>query len=151
MIEITEGQASDIAAIMPVMDAAFDPEFGEAWTAAQCLSMLFLPSNLLLIAQMDGVVTGFALSRWVLDEEELLMIAVSPENQRHNIGKALLDEMIDRAIIGGRKKIYLEVRDENPAFYFYNSYGFEEVSRRKGYYRGINGFIFDAISMCKLL
>jgi [ribosomal protein S18]-alanine N-acetyltransferase len=151
MIDIIEGQASDIAAIMPVMNAAFDPEFGEAWTAAQCLSMLYLPSNLFLIAQMDGVAKGFALSRWVLDEEELLMIAVSPENQRENIGKALLDHMISRAIIGGRKKVYLEVRDGNAAFYFYKSNGFEEVSRRKNYYRGINGLIFDAISMCKLL
>jgi [ribosomal protein S18]-alanine N-acetyltransferase len=151
MIDIIEGQAIDIAAIMPVMNAAFNPEFGEAWTAAQCLSMLCLPANLLLIAQRDGIAIGFALSRWVLDEEELLMIAVTPENQRYNIGKALLDHMIARAIMGDRKKLYLEVRDGNPAFYFYKSNGFEEVGRRKDYYRGINGLIFDAISMCKLL
>jgi hypothetical protein len=39
-ISISSGDANDIAAIMPIMNSAFDPKYGEAWTAAQCLSLL---------------------------------------------------------------------------------------------------------------
>lgn len=149
MIEIIEGQARDVAAIMPIMETAFDPAFGEAWTAAQCLSMLSMPASQLLIARKGAQTAGFALSRWVLDEEELMMIAVAPENQRLNIGKSLLDYMSNKARIAGRKKIFLEVRDGNRAIQFYNINEYQEFSRRKDYYRGTDGQVYDAISMCK--
>jgi ribosomal-protein-alanine N-acetyltransferase len=37
MIQIIEGDARNISAVMSVMNDAFDPRFGEAWTAAQLL------------------------------------------------------------------------------------------------------------------
>jgi ribosomal-protein-alanine N-acetyltransferase len=43
MIRVVEGGAIDVASIMPIMSDAFDARFGEAWTAAQCLSTLVLP------------------------------------------------------------------------------------------------------------
>ena len=54
MIEIVEGDASDIAAIIPIMQDAFDPRFGEAWTAAQCLSAMAIPGCRLLLGRTGG-------------------------------------------------------------------------------------------------
>ncbi|MGB5076726.1 MAG: ribosomal protein S18-alanine N-acetyltransferase [Sphingorhabdus sp.] len=147
MIMVAKGDAQDIAAIMPVMNHAFDPEYGEAWTSSQCMSALAMPDCRLLIAKSDGQVAGFAISRWVLDIEELLMIGVAPEWQRQNIGSLLMTKIVSLARKEGRSKIFLEVRDGNRAHDFYLAFGFQPIGRRKQYYRGSNGFRPDAITM----
>ncbi len=151
MILIGEGNAYDIAAIMPVMDDAFDPAFGESWTAAQCLSALAMPDCRLLIARSDNVVVGFSISRWVLDMEELLMIGVAKVWQRQRIGSLLLNAVVSLAKVDGREKLFLEVRDGNVAHDFYCAAGFQPLGRRKQYYRGSNGVRPDAITMAMTL
>lgn len=151
MITIRQGDARDIAGIMAVMNEVFDPEFGEAWTASQCLAALTLPASRVMLAVSQTTIVGFALSRWVLDEEELLMIAVAAAQQRQSNGRMLLQSVIDNAKIADRQKLYLEVRDGNGAHTFYQSMGFQEVGRRKQYYRGQMGQTFDAISMAKTI
>lgn len=148
MIHIFEGDAHDVSSIMQVMETAFNPAFGEAWSASQCLSALALPECRLLIARTDsGEVAGFAISRWVFETEELLMIGVDPRRQRQNIGSTLMEDIIDRAIQAGREKLFLEVRDSNPANIFYTARGFVPIGRRPQYYRGVDGEAADAITM----
>ncbi len=147
MIDIVEGDARDIASIMPIMADAFDPAFGEAWTSSQCLSALAIPGSRMLLAKSNGMVHGFTLSRWVLDSEELLMIGVSKSVQRMAIGSALVDEVVRLAKDEGRTELFLEVRDGNPAHDFYANCGFRPIGRRKQYYKGSNGERFDAITM----
>jgi [ribosomal protein S18]-alanine N-acetyltransferase len=147
MITIVEGDAADIALIMPVMEDAFDPAFGEAWTASQCLSALAMPGCRLLIAKMGDMVAGFAMSRWVLDIEELLMIGVVKAWQRNNVGSILIGSIIGNAKNENRLKLFLEVRDGNVAHDFYLASGFAPIGRRRQYYRGSNGVRPDAITM----
>jgi [ribosomal protein S18]-alanine N-acetyltransferase len=147
MIGVVEGDAGDIAAMMHVMNDAFDPQFGEAWTAAQCLSTLVLPDCQLLLAKDGEGVCGFAMSRWVFDHQELLMIGVARRLQGQNIGKLLLSETIHRAREAGRTKIFLEVRDGNNAYDFYLKSGFTTIGRRKNYYKNADGISPDAITM----
>lgn len=151
MIFIGHGDAGDIASIMSVMNDAFDPAFGEAWTSSQCLSLLAIPGSKLLLARKDNQCIGFALTRWVLDEEELLMIGVSSAFQRDAVGSQILDIIIKDARIASRSKLFLEVRDGNKAQYFYRSSGFLDSGRRKNYYKGSDGQLFDAITMVYLL
>ena len=40
---LREGDERDIDVLMEVMTRAFDPLFGEAWNAGQCLGILSLP------------------------------------------------------------------------------------------------------------
>ncbi len=151
MMEIVEGDAADIATIMPIMSDAFDPAFGEAWTAAQCLSALAMPDCRLLIAKADNAVLGFSISRWVLDTEELLMIGVIKDRQRQKIGSLLLIETIKNATIGNRSQLFLECRDGNNAIDFYSNIGFEPIGRRKNYYNSDDGLRPDAITMSYIL
>lgn len=151
MIEIVEGDATDIAAIMPIMNDAFDPAFGEAWSSTQCLSALAMPDCRLLIAKEQGGVCGFAISRWVLDTEELLMIGVARKYQRKNIGSLLLQHIIRIARKAGRTQLFLEVRDGNLAHHFYEKFGFQPIGRRKNYYKGTDGARPDAVTMSFLL
>ena len=147
MIEIVEGDARDIASIMPIMADAFDPAFGEAWTSSQCLSAIAIPGSRLLLAKSAGQVRGFTLSRWVLESEELLMIGVARSMQRMAVGSALINEVVRLASEEGRTQIFLEVRDGNAAHSFYENCGFQPIGRRKQYYKGINGERHDAITM----
>jgi [ribosomal protein S18]-alanine N-acetyltransferase len=147
MIDIVEGDARDISAIMPIMENAFDPAFGEAWTAAQCLSALAMPGCRLLMARQDQTICGFAMTRWVLDTEELLMIGVSQSTQRRAVGSKLLQEIVRLANEENRVQLFLEVRDGNPAYYFYARFGFQPIGRRKQYYKGADGARPDAITM----
>jgi [ribosomal protein S18]-alanine N-acetyltransferase len=151
MIAIIDGDARDIAGIMPIMQGAFDPFYGEAWTAAQCLSLLSLPASQLVIAQCEGIFIGFAMSRWVLDEEELLMIGVAKDKQRTKIGSILLQHIVDRARAQQRRKLFLEVRSSNPARSFYENKGFVSSGIRKQYYLGADGSQHDAITMTFML
>ncbi len=147
MIDILDGDARDVEGVMAIMNDAFDPQFGEAWTAAQCIALLSMPQSRLLLARDGEAAIGFAMTRWVLDEEELLMIAVANAQQRRGVGKQLLQSVKQSAAGGGRKKLFLEVRDGNDAHKFYLGRGFKEAGRRKGYYRGVSGQSFDAITM----
>ena len=147
MIRVVAGDAKDIASIMPIMSDAFDPRFGEAWTAAQCLSTLVLPDCQLLLAKDGDVVCGFAITRWVFEHEELLMIGVARKYQRQQIGQNLLSDVINRGQIAGREKLFLEVRDGNPASFFYLKAGFATSGRRKNYYKSTEGISPDAITM----
>jgi [ribosomal protein S18]-alanine N-acetyltransferase len=151
LIEVTQGSGLDVAAIMPVMDDAFDPRFGEAWTAAQCLSTLAMPGGQLLIAKIDGVVVGFALSRGVIDEEELLLIGVMNSARRQRVGQRLIGELNQTGTRLGRSVIFLEVREGNSAYSFYSAMGFKPIGRRSGYYRSIDGNKHDSITMALAL
>ena len=151
MMSMKQGSGHDVGAIMPVMEDAFDTRFGEAWTSAQCLSLLAMPGSKLLIARGGDNVAGFAMTRWVLDEEELLMIGVATAHQRRGVGQQLLNLIIEQANIAGRKKLFLEVRDGNDAEYFYHAAGFIRSGCRKDYYRGIDGALIDAITMVRIL
>jgi ribosomal-protein-alanine N-acetyltransferase len=147
MVEIAVADARDIAAIMPVMNEAFDPLYGESWTAAQCLSVLSMPGTRLIIACKDKKTVGFAISRWILDEEELLMIGVAPFARRQSIASSLFDNILENMADSSRSKLYLEVRRGNDAYFFYQRRGFIEIGQRKNYYRGSDGRFYDAITM----
>ena len=99
MIHVVEGDAKDIASIMPIMSDAFDPRFGEAWTAGQCLSTLVLPDCQLLLAKDGDDICGFAITRWIFEHEELLMIGVARKYQRQQIGQNLLSDVINLSLI----------------------------------------------------
>jgi [ribosomal protein S18]-alanine N-acetyltransferase len=152
-VKVTEGDARDVAAIMPIMQTAFDSDFSEAWTAAQCLSALAIPGSRLLLARKDECkdVAGFALSRWILESEELLMIGVGPAHRHQGVGSALLEEMIRFARQQCREQLFLEVRDGNLASIFYSRTGFQPIGRRKQYYKGSNGQFKDAVTMALVL
>jgi [ribosomal protein S18]-alanine N-acetyltransferase len=144
-ISIARGTADDLPAIMPVMATAFDARFGEAWTAPQCFGVLSMPGSQLLIAEGPDV-AGFALARTVIDETELMLLAVTPSLRLRGIGRELLAATIADARQVAAKSMHLEVRDGNPAVLLYTSAGFTEVGRRSRYYRGSSGQTFDALT-----
>ena len=146
----------DLDRIMAVMEAAFDPAFGEAWTRRQVGDALVLPHTHYLLAGTDGLdpgydeaAAGFVLSRAILDEEELLLIAVDPRHRGRGIGTALLERFVAAARERGAERLFLEMRDGNPAERLYRAMGFEPVGRRRQYYRSARNGPLDAITYAR--
>jgi len=148
-ISLAEGGLVDLPHVMAVMDDSFDARFGESWTAAQCAALLPMPGVWLSLARDEDRIVGFALSRIVVDEAELLLLAVRGGAQRRGIGKMLLDRFVRRAKIRGAERLHLEVRDGNPALVLYEKAGFGLVGRRRGYYSGPDGASYDALTLAR--
>lgn len=146
MITLRPGMPADIATVDRIMQRAFDPRFGEAWTRGQCLGILAMPGVWLTLAALNGDVAGFALARAIAGEAELLLLACLPEVRRRGVGGALLRSVINDAQDRNATKIYLEVRRGNEALDLYRSSGFLKVGERLAYYRGTSGQLYDALT-----
>jgi len=148
-IDIEEGGLADLPAVMAVMEAAFDPSFGEGWTASQCAGLLPLPGVWLSVARAGDEAVGFALARAIAGEAELLLLAVRPDAQRRGVGKSLLNHFFRSALTRDADRFHLEVRDGNGAISLYTRFGFSIVGRRRNYYKGHDGQQYDALSLAK--
>lgn len=150
-VQLQEGGIFDLEAVMRVMEDSFDPVFGEAWTGPQCAGLLPMPGVWLTLARNGDEVVGFALARIVVREAELLLLAVKREGQRRGIGKMLLDQFVSMAARRGAEHLHLEVRDGNHALGLYRRGGFREVGRRRNYYSGRDGQLYDALTLARSL
>lgn len=145
-LTLRAGGARDIGALDGLMADAFDPAYGEAWTRSQCTGVLAMPGVSLLLAELDDGPAGFALTRRILDEAELLLLAVARRHRRHGVGSALLRAVVAEAQGQGCAKLHLEVRAGNLAVRLYADHGFVKSGERRGYYKGAGGALHDAHS-----
>ena len=152
-IRLADGKSTDLAAVMEIMNGAFLPRFGEAWTRSQCAGILPMAGVSLVLAHDNGreQPVGFSLFRTVADEAELLLLAVAPDHQHRGIGRLLLEQFVEQARSAGANRVHLEVRDGNPAVQMYRRAGFQPAGRRPDYYRGSDGRQFDAITLAHSL
>ncbi len=146
-----------IDGIMVVMEAAFEPAYGEAWNRRQVSDALTLYNTHALVIDALGAPicesntgagepAGFVLTRHVLDEEELLLIAVAPHVRLRGVGAMLIEQLFTAARSRGTERIFLEMRRGNPAIHLYRKFGFEPIGERRNYYRMANGERADAIT-----
>ena len=79
--------------------------------------------------------TAYILFRIVVDEAELLRVAVEPESRRAGWARRLLDDG-ERALRDHRvDRLFLEVRPDNHgAVQLYESTGWHRIGRRRHYY-----------------
>ena len=148
-LTIESGSIADVEPVIRVMEASFDPAFGEAWTAPQCAGLLPMPGVWLTVARKGGEPVGFAMARVIAGEAELLLLAVRRDAQGRGIGKALLNRFIADALERGATQLHLEVRDGNEAIHLYRQSGFKEIGRRRNYYRGPSGQLYDALTLAR--
>lgn len=139
-----------------LMLACFEPQYGEAWSSEQVASALSIPGTWARLAYQDlpekTLPVGFVLARRILDEAEVLLIAVVPHQRQQGIGRQLLEDVIATARAQGATSLFLEVRESNTAaLSVYTAHGFEIVGRRRGYYRGSDGKSSDAVTMRRAL
>lgn len=88
------------------------------------------------VAENDGRVAGFLAARKLMDEMEILNLAVASAARRQRMGTQLLHEAMRWAVHNGIDKVHLEVRASNAAAkVFYEAHGFHATGTRPSYYR----------------
>lgn len=109
--------------------------FADPWSEGSVSSELDNPLSLWLVAERNGQVLGYIGSQTVLDEADVMNVAVDPDQRRQGIGKALLQALAARLRQNGVVAVTLEARPSNePAVRLYLQEGFRQVGRRKNYY-----------------
>lgn len=135
-------------AIFPPVDpaalAAIHAEAFEApWDAATLAELLASP-GVFAVAEDDG----FILIRVVVDEAEILTLAVRPSSRRAGRGRRLVAAAVVRASALGAERMFLEVAEGNVAARaLYARSGFVEMGRRRGYYSHADGRREDALTL----
>ncbi|WP_114944212.1 GNAT family N-acetyltransferase [Microvirga calopogonii] len=95
---------------------------------------------------------GFVLSRIVLDEAEIITVAIAPEARGKGFARPLLSRHLDELSRRGVARVHLEVEEGNaPAIALYRRVGFRDVGRREGYYRKADGTKVAALTMALAL
>lgn len=118
-----------------------------AWDAHEITAMITAPGGFACTAPH-----GFAIGRVIVDEAELITIAVDPAHHRNGTGRALLQQYETTAQTQGASRTFLEVREDNlAAIALYMRAGWRQTARRKGYYRLRDGRAFDALILEKPL
>lgn len=131
-VTIRPAVEADLAEVVAIECASF----GDAWPASAFADLLREGRMLFVVAARDGGVAGYAIAWFAGGAGELANIAVAPAMRGRGIGAALLERVLDAARREGAGETYLEVRESNAAARgLYASRGFEQVGRRRGYYR----------------
>lgn len=126
----TPADLADVAAMERVC-------YPDPWPAS---AFATLPDNprvfFAVVRDERNRLAGYAVAWHVMDEGELANLAVAPDMRRRGVAAALLDAVVENAIVRGTTRIFLEVRESNTAARaLYSARGFDEVGRRKDYYR----------------
>ena len=87
------------------------------------------------VAESEAGIAGFLVAQRLVQENEVLNLAVRTDARRRGIGAQLLEQAIDWSRRCGAEKLILEVRASNlVALRFYERHGFDVVGRRPHYY-----------------
>jgi ribosomal-protein-alanine N-acetyltransferase len=133
---IERATVADLAHVVALERACYpDP-----WPASAFAALPDNPRVFFAVARgRQGRVIGYVVAWYVVDEGELANLAVAPDDRRMGTGRAMLEAVLADAVARGTRELYLEVRESNAAARrLYHSLEFEEVGRRKAYYRSPN-------------
>jgi ribosomal-protein-alanine N-acetyltransferase len=111
--------------------------FSDPWSLASFESVMDEPAAYIAVARAATErILGYVVAWFAADEGEIANLAVREPTRRQGIGSSLLDAALGEGRRRGAQNMYLEVRESNAAARrLYASRGFEELGRRRGYYK----------------
>ena len=132
----------DAAAIAEIEQVVFEDG---AWGEGLIDLELIAPGRVIVVAEHEGVLIGYASAAVIADVADLTRIAVMPADRREGVGSTLLTTLLETAVARGAARMVLEVAETNePALAFYLVSGFSEIARRRDYFgRGVDAVIME--------
>ena len=110
--------------------------FSDPWSENSVASELNNPLSLWLVAVDDENLAGYVGSQTVMDETDMMNIAVDEGYRRQGIAQLLVEALVERLKKMDSRCLTLEVRISNtPAIALYEKLGFAQVGKRPNYYR----------------
>lgn len=145
MISIREVKESELEAVALLEGQVFS----DSWTLQGLKETYAQPGAFILAAYSEGQMLGYSIVYTVLDEAELVRIAVAASARRQGVGQMILKNTEQVSAKRGAARMFLEVRMNNePAAAFYRKHGFRVDGIRKAFYQKP---IDDAVLMSKKL
>ena len=86
----------------------------------------------------DNIIVGFTIVRFDQDSSEIITIAIESSYQKKQIGKSLLNYIINRPEFKGHLMLEVAIININ-AINFYKNFGFKKIGYRKNYYLVFKG------------
>ena len=109
--------------------------FTDPWSENAIRESMQQAQTLLLSALEDGVLVGYLIVYYVLEDGEIARIAVESNSRRKGVASRLLKELAFICADNGVNKLLLDVRESNEsAKAFYEKKGFVLDGVRKNYY-----------------
>jgi ribosomal-protein-alanine N-acetyltransferase len=88
------------------------------------------------VAECEGEIVGYGIVAMGAGEAHILNICIAGHVRGRGIGRRMMQLLLERSLQAGMQDVFLEVRPSNPhAISLYQSLGFNEVGRRRGYYQ----------------
>ena len=129
IVTMMETHVSQVAALEALC-------FSDPWSEKSVASELTNPLSYWLVAVEGETVAGYVGSQTVIDETDMMNIAVHPDFRRQGIAEALVEDLVAALREKGSHCLTLEVRESNdPAIHLYEKMGFAQIGLRKNYYR----------------
>ena len=129
IVSMNESHVAQVAALEKVC-------FSMPWSENSIRSELTNPLSLWLVAEEDGVLLGYIGSQSVMDEADVMNVAVDPNRRREGIALKLVEALVAALNEKNVRALLLEVRASNePAKALYEHQGFVQVGKRPNYYR----------------
>jgi ribosomal-protein-alanine N-acetyltransferase len=134
-------RVADLDQVLAIEESSFP----RPWTREHFRHELDAPHAIPLVTIADdGTVAGYLCATLLLDEAEILDVAVRSDLRGRGVGRLLLDHAVELCRINRVNYIHLEVRRSNQAaIVLYERFGFLRTGERRRYYE--NGE--DAILM----
>ncbi|MBS5121960.1 MAG: ribosomal protein S18-alanine N-acetyltransferase [Blautia sp.] len=109
--------------------------FSVPWTKEGFLTYLMKKDTMFFVVEEKERILGYCSMMTVLDEGDILNVAVRSDRQKEGIGQFLVDSMLRMAEMQGIRLVHLEVRQGNGiARRLYQRLGFKEDGLRRNYY-----------------
>jgi [ribosomal protein S18]-alanine N-acetyltransferase len=126
---------SDVAGVAAVEKASYHFPWSEG-IFRDCLRVGYLCR----VAECEGQVVAYGIVAMGAGEAHVLNLCVGEQMRGRGVGRQMLMLLLERARQAGMQDVFLEVRPSNMhAIALYQSVGFIEVGRRRGYYQAIDG------------
>jgi len=110
----------------------------EAWSFKDFDDLLKIDAvkgYILVDSEKNGEIVAYMMAYEVVDEAELINIAVLPKHRRKKLGNYFLNSWLKHLQEIETVAVFLDVRESNtPAIGFYKSFGFELLGIRRNYY-----------------
>ena len=136
---LLKGQMQLIRAVpehASVLAALHSTAFPTAWDGEFIANLLQNPATEGRLALgPDDMPQGFILASRILDEAEILTIAVHPKARRKGLGSMMLARLCEELGSLGISRLFLDVAESNTsARALYDAAGFAQTGRRRAYY-----------------
>lgn len=137
-IDINVMTSEDIISIEP----NFSDNFDKFWSIDVLKHDFDDDNSQYVVAKMNNEIVGFAGIKIIIDEADIMNIAVKMDKRKSGIGSMLLEKLLEIAKVSNCTSITLEVNENNlPAIYLYEKYHFERIGLRKKYYNNTDNAI----------